>query len=79
LCAKAPRRIWKAFAPAANAFTVSTFNSIGFAKLKQVFKQRKDSRRRHNAGFGFASGFHLTNSRPAIFFVRIAKAKFPVT
>jgi hypothetical protein len=43
--------------PAANAFTVSTLNSIGFAKLKQVFKQRKNSRRKHNAGFGFAAGF----------------------
>jgi hypothetical protein len=38
---QAPRRIWKAFAPAANAFTVSTLNSIGFAKLKQVFKPEK--------------------------------------
>jgi hypothetical protein len=63
----------------ANAFTVSTLNGIGFAKLKQVFKQRKDSRRKHNAGFGFASGFHLTNSWPAIFFVRFTKTQFPVT
>jgi hypothetical protein len=63
----------------ANAFTVSTLNSIGLAKLKQVFKQWKNSRRKHNAGFGFASGFHLTNSAVRHFFVRIAKAQFPVT
>ena len=76
---QAPRRIWKAFAPVANAFTVSTLNSIGFAKLKQVFKQRKDSRRKHNAGFPFTSGFHLTNSADRHFFVRITKAQFPIT
>jgi len=54
---EAPRRIWKAFAPAANAFTVSTLNSIGFAKLKQVFKQWKNSRRKHKAGPDLPAGF----------------------
>ena len=54
-------------------------NSIGFAKLKQVFKQRKNSRKKHNASFPFTSGFHLTNFAVHHFFVRITKAQFPVT
>jgi hypothetical protein len=74
---KAPRRIGKAFVPAANAFTVSTLNSTGFPRLKQVFKQWKNSRRKHNAGFGFASGFYLTNSWTAISSSELPRLSFP--
>jgi len=74
----APRRIWKAFAPAANAFTVSTLSSIGFAKLKQVFKaMEKFARRIHNAGVGFAGGFHLTDSWTAISSSELPGLSFP--
>jgi hypothetical protein len=77
LCAKHQGGFGRRSPLRANAFTVSTLNSIGFAKLKQVFKQWKNSRRKHNAGFGFASGFHLINAWTAISSSELPRLSFP--
>ena len=76
LCAKAPRRFGKAFAPWRTPLPFPSLNSIGLAELKHVFKRRKNSQNKAECPFRFASRFHLTSSWPSILFAQLANTQF---